>query len=141
MTPRGSWANANNPYCSSRVESWRGSNQDAEEYCGRRKFRWRGSKIGCAISWPGRLAQTVDELQNLRKDTAEHQRKTEQPKRRKSAVRYRYSVRTDCGLISLRASRSMHVEASNSSDIGHAEHAAALDLRRMRCADRAIVSK
>ncbi|MCP1968196.1 IS66-like element accessory protein TnpA [Bradyrhizobium elkanii] len=129
MAPRRSWAKANNPYWSSHVESWYRGNQDAEEYCGRRKLsmaafeRWVRHLVS-----PEDLRKRAEKLRNLRRETAERQRNKGQPKRRKRPSRYRYSVRTDCGPIALRAFWSMHVEAMNWSGMGHAEYAAALGL-------------
>ncbi len=129
MAPRRSWAKANNPYWSSHVESWYRGNQDAEEYCGRRKLsmatfeRWVRHLVS-----PKDLRKRAEKQQNLRRKTAERQLRKGQPKRRKKPSRYRYSVRTDCGPIALRAFWSMHVETMNWSGMGHAEYAAALGL-------------
>jgi len=86
---------------------------------------------------PEDLRKRTEKLRNLRKATAERQRKKAQPKRRKRPTRYRYGVRTNCGPIALRAFWCMHVEAMNWSGMGHAEYAAALGLSAQFVADLA----
>ena len=90
---------------------------------------------------PEDLRKRGEHLRNLRRETPERQVKKGRSKRRKRPPRYRYSVRTDSGPIALRAFWSMHIEAMNFSGVGHAEYAAALGLRRTRCAYGAIASK
>jgi transposase-like protein len=129
VAPRRSWTNANNPYWSTHVATWRRGNQDAEEYCRRRKLsvatfeRWARHLVS-----PENLRAHAEKLQNLRRNRAGREHKKGQPKRRKGPPRYRYSVRTDSGPIALRAFWSMHVEAMNWSGMGLSEYAAALGL-------------
>jgi hypothetical protein len=76
----------------------------------------------------GDLRKRTEDLQNSRRKKPERQPKNGQSNKPKRPGRNRYSVRTDCGPIALRAFWSMHVEAMNWSGTGHAEYAAALGL-------------
>ena len=78
------------------------------------------------------------DLQKSRRKKPERQPKNGQSNKPKTPQRNRYSVRTDSGPIALGAFWSMHVEAMNWIGMAHAEYAAALVCRRMRCAFGAI---
>ncbi len=127
MTPRRSWAKANNPYWSNHVATWYGGHQDVEEYCRRHDLSTASFMMWARhLLSPEHLRKRKERLRNLRRETLERQGKKVQSKRPKRPPRYRYSVRTDSKPIALRAFWSMHVEAMNSSGMGHAEYAAAL---------------
>ena len=120
---------ANNPYWSTHVATWYRGHQEAEEYCRRRKLsiatfdRWARHLVS-----PEDLHKRTEHLQKLRREEQVRQGKKGQPKRRRRRARYRYIVRTESGLIALRAFWGVHLEEKNWSGIGLAEYSGALGL-------------
>jgi hypothetical protein len=84
--------------------------------------------VGVSSAELRKSAQTYGTSGQFAPGNAGGQGKTVQRKRRKTAPRYRNSVRTDSKPIALRVFWCMHVEAMNFSGMGHAEYAAALGL-------------
>jgi transposase-like protein len=129
MAPRHSPAKADNPFWSNHVAAWYRSALDAERYCRKHDLsttslmRWARHLLGAED-----LRKRSEDLQKSRRKRPERQLKNRPLKRPKKPRRNRYSVRTDCGPIALRAYWGMHVEAMNWSGMGHAEYAAALGL-------------
>jgi hypothetical protein len=139
MAPRRSWATADNPFWSNHVAAWYRSALDAEHYCRKHDLstaslmRWARHLVSAED-----LRKRVEDLQKSRRKKPERQPKNGRSNKPKRPRRNRYSVRKDSGPIALRAFWGMHIEAMNWSGMGHAEYAAALGYRRMRCGFGAI---
>jgi hypothetical protein len=129
LAPRRSWAKANNPFWSNHVATGYRSALEADQYC--RKLALSTTSL---MRWARHLL-SADDLgkraepqRSLPRKTSKRQHKTEQSKRCRRYLRYRYGVRTGTGPVALQAFWGMHVEAMNFSGMGHAEYAAALGL-------------
>jgi hypothetical protein len=140
MTPRRSWAKADNSFWSNHVAAWYRSALDAEHYC-----RQHDLSTASLMRW-GRdllsreeLRKHAEHLRNLSRKTPKVQHKKRQLKPRTRPPRCHYSVRTDTGPIALQAFWGMHVEAMNWSGVWDLRNMPPHSLfHRIRCASGAI---